>query len=71
MKIQVKPSIKKIGGRTYKRWVVRAIADNGEVVNSSEVLNSKKAVYKNILAAVKIFDAIARKKVLIQYPKEW
>ena len=60
MKIQVKPSIKKINGRTYKRWVVRAIGNNGEIVNSSEVLNSKAAVLKNIKAATAIFLATAK-----------
>ena len=75
MKIQVKPSIKKINGRTFKRWVVRAIGNNGKVINTSEILNSKSAVLKNIKAASKVFaGSISKdgaKTMNIEFPKVW
>ena len=67
MPIKVKENKKNLNGRMVTRWRVYTTGENGEIVNISQVLKSKQAVYKNIFAAADEFRKASKDKNLIQF----
>lgn len=54
--IQVHDARRKVEGKTVPAYRVKSVAKNGEILQTSEVLNTVQAVNKHILAMKRAWD---------------